>query len=458
MTNRTSPKTPFVTTFLAICLSLATATPGQGFRGSLFKGSQKMETKLTRKHPPLIYITGVAISVRPKSRGTAHAAYAQQLGSELESELCSNDKRLRPEKENPDTIIYYEITQLDCTEKWEIHKSQERRKTGERQKWNEKKKQYETEPVYQDFTVSNNYKLVGGEMNVSYQAIDKRSGAVLDSSNIASRQAKKPYLDGNGAPPQDEVKQGMIKDTVKQIVHRLTPTLEVVPVLLARGKLDNAGKLGQSGLWDKMLEELENKVEPFKDPKDDAYRIYDIGLAYEALAYKAEDLATTRALLQKSVDNYMRALEMNPGEKYFREPQIRIENAVNQYSKFKTQQQGQVGTNRPPSEPRPQSESRQEPRGAKSLPKMPNKPLTNQDVIDLAKKGADEANLIATIKGAAAVRFDLGTEGLSLLLDNKVSNKVIAAMRSRQAPQQKKPRTSRNGQKPIRSTKWPGGF
>ncbi len=459
MANRTSGATSFLVTLMCLC-GLVTATPGQGFRGSLFKGSQKMETKLKRKHPPLIYITGVAISVRPKAHNAAHAGYAQQLASELESGLCSNDKRLRPEKDKPDTIVSCDITQLDYNSKSEVHKSTERRQTGERQKWNDKKKRYETEPVYQDFTVLNNVKIVGGEMNVSYQAIDKRTGGILDSSNIAARVDKKEYLDGNGAPSEDEVKQRLIKNAVAQIVHRLTPTIEEVPILLARGKLDDAGRLGQSGLWDRMLEVLESKMQPLKDPKDDAYRIYDIGLAYEALAYDAEDLATTQKLLQKSVDNYARALDMNPGEKYFREPQNRIKDAVNQYTKLKTQQQGQVATNQPAYEP--PTETRPEQRGGKGLPQTSTKVLTNQDVIDLAKKGADETNLIAMIKNAPAVNFDLGPEGFGLLLENKVPNTVITAMRNKQALKQSKPRTNatpkKPTKKPTRITKWPGGF
>jgi len=460
MANKTSGATPFAVALVCLCLVWVTATQGQGFRGSLFKGSQKMETKLKRKHPPLIYLTGVAISVRPKTHNAAHAGYAQQLASELESGLCSNDKRLKPEKDRPDTIVSCDITQLDYNSKSEVHKSTERRQTGERQKWNDKKKRYETEPVYQDFTVSNNFKIVGGEMNVSYQTIDKRTGGILDSSNIAARVEKKEYLDGNGAPSEDEVKQRLIKNAVAQIIHRLTPTIEEVPVLLARGKLDDAGRFGQSGLWDRMLEVLENKMEPFKDPKDDAYRIYDIGLAYEAMAYKAEDLATTQTLLKKSVDSYTRALDMNPGEKYFREPQNRINDAVNQYTKLKAQQQVQVATNQPASEPA--AEPRPEPRGGKGIPLTATKALTNQDVIDLAKKGADETNLIATIKNAHAVNFDLGAEGFGLLLENKVPGNVITAMRKRQALKQGRPRTNatpkKPTKKPARITKWPDGF
>jgi hypothetical protein len=57
--------------------------------------------------------------------------------------------------------------------------------------------------------------------------------------------------------------------------------------------------------------------------------------------------------------------------------------------------------------------------------------MTNADVIDLRKAGLDDDNLIAAIKDAGAVAFDLTPAGLKGLLGAKVSNKVIAAMRDR---------------------------
>jgi hypothetical protein len=57
--------------------------------------------------------------------------------------------------------------------------------------------------------------------------------------------------------------------------------------------------------------------------------------------------------------------------------------------------------------------------------------MTNADVIDLRKAGLDEDNLIAAIRDAAAVGFDLSPAGLKALLAAKVPNRVITAMRER---------------------------
>ena len=59
--------------------------------------------------------------------------------------------------------------------------------------------------------------------------------------------------------------------------------------------------------------------------------------------------------------------------------------------------------------------------------------LENSHVIDLLKSGLDEENLLATIKDAKAVSFDLSPDGLKQLLSNKVPNRIIAAMRAKQS-------------------------
>ncbi len=76
------------------------------------------------------------------------------------------------------------------------------------------------------------------------------------------------------------------------------------------------------------------------------------------------------------------------------------------------------------------------------------KPLTNQDIIDLAKDGLNETNLIETIKEASAVQFNLAPEAQRNLLRNGVSNVVIAAMRSRQVAKQKSSPQTRTRKKP----------
>jgi hypothetical protein len=57
--------------------------------------------------------------------------------------------------------------------------------------------------------------------------------------------------------------------------------------------------------------------------------------------------------------------------------------------------------------------------------------LTNQKVIDMLKGGVDEENIIATIREARSVRFDLSPDAQIQLAQNGVKGKVLAAMRER---------------------------
>jgi hypothetical protein len=70
---------------------------------------------------------------------------------------------------------------------------------------------------------------------------------------------------------------------------------------------------------------------------DDAYRLYDVGVAYEALGYGADDPKQAVTYLQKASTNYGKAIDSNPGEKYFIAPQKRIETALAHYSKLEAE-------------------------------------------------------------------------------------------------------------------------
>jgi hypothetical protein len=86
----------------------------------------------------------------------------------------------------------------------------------------------------------------------------------------------------------------------------LVNTNEVIEVYLARGKLDDANKLADAGLWSRMLESLE-QMPPLPNQEDDAYRLYNIGVAYEALGYQADDPSTAKKFFDQAAISYGKA-------------------------------------------------------------------------------------------------------------------------------------------------------
>lgn len=435
-------------TFIACLFALgAVALADCGFSGGLLGMGGKIEAVLNRKKPPQVYLMGTAISVNARAQADKARNHTAPLATQLESSLINHDRRLVVEHGKPDTLITCTITSLTTAEKIENRKTTERKKVGEQQVWNDKKKKSETQDVYKDVEVTRTYKVAEGLMNVSYQVKDLKSNAQLDAANIPAG-FNRSYLDGNGAPTLEEVEQSLLADAVAQITVRLTPTTEAVRVLLPQCELKTASELGKAGLWQRMLEMLV-KMPALKKPKDEAYRYYNIGLANEALAYQSEDVETSKKLLDDAAENFSKAIEMKPEEKYFREPQVRIEAAIAQYRKITEQQadyakhlkaktlnvQAEIAkANEEAIKVQPVSGSPAGTAGARSLdsPKPGNAAMTNQQIIAMAKQGLSEVIILQAIKAAPSVQFDTSPQGLVDLHANKVTEKTILAMMERQ--------------------------
>lgn len=375
----------------------------------------------------------------------------------LEIELMKDDVRLRSDDKNPDTLILCTITQY----------AQPKPTTSTQQTYGmgSKKPQSETVTRYT------------GLLTVAYQAKDKRSGRTLDSENVTAKYDDEFNQNGStkggvtgtisntfnrlkhgkseaDTPPTDaELRSKMLHDVVSQIASRLVNTDETVEVLLARGKLDEANKQAEAGLWSRNLETLETMT-PFSSKEEDAYRLYNIGVAYEALAYAAEDQKAAKKYLEDAAINYGKAIDDKPDEKYFLVPQRRIETAIAHYktlseqpatlsassssspSSATTSASGKTtpaATSGKASTTRSHSASSASTGSAapRSAAKAKGPPLTNDQVIAMVKAKVDEGNIIDTIRTAGNVDFDLSVNGQINLTKNGVDGKVLTAMKQR---------------------------
>ena len=266
------------------------------------------------------------------------------------------------------------------------------------------------------------------------------------------RAAGKKTEESSGPPTQLDLRQKLIHQIISQLTTRLVSTDEVVEVYLARGKLDGANKLADSGLWSRNLEALETMT-PLPNPKDDAYRLYNIGVANEALGYQSEDRAAAKKFFEQAAINYGKAIDARPDEKLFLEPQNRIETAVAYYKKLEQPQNdtaqassgnvttgGQPGKSAP-SDSRPKTASaapsNESPtakpplNNAAKISKESTPALTNEKIIEMSQSGVDEESIIATIRQAVRVQFDISPDGQIQLAKNGIKGKILAAMRER---------------------------
>jgi len=228
-------------------------------------------------------------------------------------------------------------------------------------------------------------------------------------------------------PPTDsELRSHLLDEAVRRIAEHIVNTSEMVEVYLARqkGALDEGDKEAEAGLWQRALETFET-ARPLPKQAEDAYRLYNIGVAYEALAYKAEDEKSAMKFLDEAAINYGKAIDARPGEKYFREPQRRIETAIAHYKKLEdreNQKAAAAASEKPPAPPPPPAKA-----------STAAKALGNAQVIAMVKSGVDDDTVAQTIRAAKAVNFDLSAAGQQDLTGNGISAQVLAAMKARAA-------------------------
>jgi tetratricopeptide (TPR) repeat protein len=441
----------------ALAVSVSPTLHAQGF------GSSKKKVTLHRKLPPVARLGGTTIKVEVAAKGF-QGDVATDLQRMLETELLKDDLRLRPTDKGADNLISCSI--IDYALPPPTTSTQTNYLSGS------KKPQNDTFTRYT------------GRLTVAYQAKDGHSGRVHDSANIAAKyddefgamgsthkgigsafssqwDKLKHGKTAEDAPPTSaDVRGRLLTDAVSQIASRLVNTQESIDVFLARGKLDDANKQADAGLWTRYRETLET-MPPFPSKEDDAYRLYNIGVAYEALAYESEDPAAATKFLQEAAIHYGRAIDDKPSEKYFLEPQKRIDTAMAHYKRLHEDSatqvaadtdQGAKGQTAKSAAPRAgktasaspstsASHSTQKTASAKPPAAVGNsivpasskavEPLTNDQVIQLVKANLDEENIIDTIKTAPAVNFDLSVNGEIKLAQNGVKGKILSAMKTR---------------------------
>ena len=416
---------------------IALLSLGSMSMGAQSFGTAKEKVLLQRKLPALAHLAGNTISVKTTAR-KEFEGLAPNLESLLETELLKNDPSLKTSA-NASTIINCEI--IDYAHPQPIVSTQPALSLG--------KKSNQTQSstrVTGSLTVSFQARSVGGQ-TISSDTVNAAFDRTFDGSGDIPHAIKNTVTDGwkritktgggeNSAPPTDaELRSRLISDVVNQIASHLVNTRETVEVYLARdkGQLELGDKDAAAGLWQRALETYETAPQLPK-PDEDAYRLYNIGVAYEALAYKAEDQKSAIKFLDEAAINYGKAIDSKPTEKYFLEPQQRIETALAHYKKLANE-----GSRSARAE-FPAKSGKQDLAQANTFGDPPpgpgaasSKALTNEKVIAMVKAGVDDDSIAQTIRTAKLARFDLSAAGLQSLSTGGVSDQLLKAMKARAA-------------------------
>ena len=404
-----------------VAMGLPSILPeGPGF------GTPKTKVYLQRKLPALVRLTGNTFRVKVTGR-ESQVDLTRDLAAQLETELMKNDPHLKAEEMSPSIVISCQITdyshpQPTVTQRPNLAMGKNAPKTQ-------------------------NYMRITGALSVAFQARGA-GGQTMASSNITAKYDEEFDSAGNDAshgvmgtmssawhritgsassedlnpPTEPELRAKLLNQAVHQIAQHLVNTNETVEIYLAKGKkqLDEGNKQAEAGLWQRALETYETAPQMAK-PTDDAYRLYDIGVAYEALAYGAEDEKSAMKFLDEAAINYGKAIDAKPAEKYFVEPQKRIETAIAHYKELEEQRRPRVAAAEAVTVSKPVASTVQ-PKG-----------LTNAQVVAMVKSGMEDDTIIQAVRAAKAASFDLSPGGQQELASDGVSSQVIAAMRSRSA-------------------------
>ncbi len=428
---------------LFLPLVLAPDSRAQGFGQGLLKG--KRAVTLHRKLPATVALKGGTLGIAVSATDKQNTFAVDKLKETLEAELLKNNNQFKIDASHPETTIQCKITSLLIPPAKIVT-----RNVPAPVKVNGKMQTQMTPRQFQEIT---------GSVNVAYEVKDAH-GKVLDADNITAKYAQEfnaagkqtgsgfdvhklnPFKGKSGeekaeeaVPTAPEIQQTLLKKVVDQITARLTTTDENVEVKLARGKLDQYNDFADKGLWNRMLEPLET-MKPLDSKEDDGYRLYNIGVGYEALAYQAENNQAAKKYLDEAAINYGKAVDADPHEKEFLDAQNRITTAQAHYARLGNTASAVTAKNEPSKSAAPAASNNTSKASSDS---SNTEALTNEQVIEFAKQGLDEENLVEIIKGAPKVAFDMSTNGQLELVKAGIKGKVLMAMRNRAHPVRRAP-------------------
>jgi hypothetical protein len=417
----TSPRLFFA---LAVCALAGTTADAQFRRGML---ADSVEINLFPATPPALLLPAGSFQVEVKNQSTGPARLLARLDDAITRQMAENDSRLEVAEGKPQLQVVATLTEWTLSRSRGTRYVSETRQIGTKQV-TDKNGKTRTEPVYE----YGRNKPTVVDRGAAAVRVEVRRGSQVLADETARITFFEDRLAEEGPPPASEVEDAMLDRSASKAAGLVTPARESVRVMLARSdEVDRLNDLARSRKWNEWRAALQ-ETRPHRDAKKDAYRLHNIGVACEAMAYEATTDADTARLLQEAASFVQQAANAKKDEKYFGEAFTRISNSSLGYTRLRTMR-ASLGMRQPTAAPPPAAGAAPPAEKVKLAAKSPTKgaAMTNADVIDLRKAGLDDDNLIAAIKDAGAVAFDLTPAGLKGLLGAKVSNKVIAAMRDR---------------------------
>jgi len=395
---------------------------------------ETVEINLFPAIPPALLLPAGTFQVEVKNQSTGPSRILSRMDEAITTQLSENDSRLRVAEGKPELQVVATLTEWTLSRRRGTRYVSEQRQIGTKQV-RDSKGNLKTEPVY-EYGRNKPTTIDDGAAAVH---LEVRRGTQVLADETTRFTYHEDRLVEEGPPSTSEVEDTMIDRTAQRAAGLVTPSREPVRVLVARSdEVDKLNDLARTRKWNEWRAALQ-ETRPHRDPKKDAYRLHNLGVANEALAYQASNDDDAQRLIQDASTMMQQALAAKKDEKYFDEAFARVSKNSLALTRLRTMR-ASLGLRQSTAAAAPAEKVKLAVKSPtapveKVIPaaKSPTTtgPMTNADVIDLRKAGLDDDNLIAAIKDASATKFDLTPAGLKVLLSAKVTNRVITAMRER---------------------------
>lgn len=274
------------------------------------------------ENPPLAETVAVDVrSAAPEVTG----AHVSLVTGRLEDAL--RDGGLYSLVDSPreaDAAVRVTLGALRAEVRDEIRMERRSVKVGEEQVWDEKKKKYKTESVYADRDVPISWRIAEGSVDATVEVRDEGGRQPIDAGGAYREAFKQGERIPFEATTEEALKRFLVGGVAERAVGIVAFAPDPVEALLAvNGELKAGNKLAEAGLFREALAEWTRKT--YKGDSE-AARLHNVGVAYEALAYRLPSHDPEhRAQLERAQDFYGKAQALDPDEKYFRDPLVRIE-------------------------------------------------------------------------------------------------------------------------------------
>jgi hypothetical protein len=220
-------------------------------------------------------------------------------------------------------------------------------------------------------------------------------------------------------PTDLEWRDFLIEGLAAKVANRIVPVdQEFVAILPVDKEFAQIRELAKGGRWGDVQEQTE-KMNALSGANE-AYRLYMLGLSYEAIACgEASRPEEAADLLNKASKNYDDAHKLKPNEREILLAQIRVQDSLDHYLEIQHYLQTRQATAKTISPKQPQTRD--------------ENAADNAAVIEMAKANMAESVMITFVQTAPDPNFDTSGKGLLQLAKARVPASVIQAVQKRMA-------------------------